>query len=43
MTFQLRISRAQNDEMRLGWGFPIEEDHNAQATLQLSLSRLNHR
>src|SRR4029450_12358197 len=34
MTIQLRISRAQNDETRLGWVFPIEEDHNAQATLK---------
>src|SRR6476619_445867 len=34
MTIQLRISRAQNDETRLGRVFPIEEDHKAQATLK---------
>src|SRR5215470_12918295 len=34
MSIQLRISRAQHDETRLGRGFPIEQDHNAQATLQ---------
>src|SRR4029453_2077033 len=34
MTIQRRISRAQNDETRLGWVFPTEEDHNAQATLK---------
>src|SRR5215510_12039902 len=34
MTVQLRISRAQNNEPRLGWGFPVEEHHNAQATLK---------
>src|SRR5262245_29391891 len=31
---QLRISRAQNDEPRLGRVFPVEEYHQAQATLQ---------
>src|SRR5262252_1921987 len=34
MAIQLRISRAQNDETWLGRVFPIEEDHQAQATLQ---------
>src|SRR4029434_7484692 len=34
MTIQSRISRAQHDETRLSRVFPIEEDHNAQATLQ---------
>src|SRR2546426_874289 len=34
MTVQLRISRAQNNETRLGWVFPVEEHHNAQATLK---------
>src|SRR5215510_375067 len=34
MAIQIRISRAQNDETRLGRVFPIEEDHQAQATLQ---------
>src|SRR5215831_7556933 len=34
MAIQLRISRAQNDETRLGRVFPIEEDHQSQATLQ---------
>src|SRR5215468_6795327 len=33
-TMQLRISRAQNDETRLGRIFPVEEHHQAQATLQ---------
>jgi hypothetical protein len=31
---KLWISRAQNDETRLGRVFPVEEDHNAQATLK---------
>ena len=34
MTIQLRISRAQYNEPRLGRVFPVEEDHNAQATLK---------
>src|SRR4029450_1887652 len=34
MTIQIRISRAQHDETRLGRVFPIEQDHKAQATLQ---------
>ena len=34
MTIQIRISRAQHDETRRGRVFPIEEDHNAQATLK---------
>src|SRR6185295_11458397 len=34
MTIQIRISRAQHDETRLGRVFPIEEDHKAQATLK---------
>jgi hypothetical protein len=34
MTIQLRISRAQNDETRLGWVFPVQEDHNTHATLK---------
>src|SRR5215510_13563766 len=34
MAIQTRISRAQNDETWLGRVFPIEEDHQAQATLQ---------
>src|SRR5437660_323143 len=34
MTVQLRISRAQNNETRLGWVFPVEEHHNAQTTLK---------
>src|SRR4030095_14500257 len=34
MAIQLRISRAQNDEPRLGRGFPVEENHKTQATLQ---------
>src|SRR5216683_3321967 len=34
MTIQLRISRAQNDETRLGRVFPVEQDHDTQATLQ---------
>jgi hypothetical protein len=34
MSIQLRISRAQHDETRLGRVFPIEQDHKAQATLK---------
>src|SRR4029450_7222822 len=34
MTIQLRISRAQNDETRLGRVFPVEENHQTQAPLQ---------
>ena len=34
MAIQLRISRAQNDETRLGRVFPVQEHHNTQATLQ---------
>src|SRR5919205_3163922 len=34
MTIQIRISRAQNNEPRLGRVFPVEEHHQAQATLQ---------
>src|SRR4029450_10931721 len=34
MTIQLRISRAQNNEPRLGRVFVVEEHHNAQATLK---------
>src|SRR5262249_2549779 len=34
MAIQIRISRAQHDETRLGRVFPLEEDHNTQATLQ---------
>src|SRR4030095_15653400 len=34
MTIQIRISRAQHDETRLGRVFQIEKDHNAQATLK---------
>src|SRR5919201_109410 len=34
MPIQLRISRAQYDETRLGRVFPIEEDYNTQATLK---------
>src|SRR5918992_3160913 len=34
MTMQIRISRAQHDESRLGRVFPIEEDHKAPATLK---------
>src|ERR671933_2437644 len=34
MAIQLRISRAQHEEPRLGRVFPIEEDYNAQATLK---------
>src|SRR6266849_9207552 len=34
MTMQLRISRAQNDETRLGRVFPVQEHHKTQATLQ---------
>src|SRR5215217_400075 len=32
MTIQLWISRAQNNKTRLGWVFPVEEHHQAQAT-----------
>src|SRR5215468_3714914 len=31
---QLRVSRAQNNETRLGRVFPVEEHYKAQATLQ---------
>src|SRR4029434_10775283 len=34
MAVQLRISRAQNNETRLGWIFPVQENHQAQAPLQ---------
>src|SRR5678815_5824910 len=34
MAVQLRISRAQNNETRLGWVFPVQEHHQAQAPLQ---------
>ena len=34
MTIQLRIRRAQNDEPWLGRVFPVQEHHNAHATLQ---------
>jgi len=34
MPVQLRISRAQDNEPRLGRGLPVEEPHQAQATLQ---------
>src|SRR4029453_2228140 len=34
MAIQLRISRAQNDETRLGRIFPVQENHNTQGTLQ---------
>src|SRR5499426_1561378 len=34
MAGQIRISRAQNNETRLGWVFPVEEHHKAQATLK---------
>src|SRR5262249_10732301 len=34
MTMQLRISRAQNDETRLGRGLPVQENDKTQATLQ---------
>src|SRR5262249_15492162 len=34
MTVQLRISRAQHNETRLGRVFPVEEHHNAHATLK---------
>ena len=34
MAVQIRISRAQNDETRLGWVFPVQEHHKTQATLQ---------
>jgi hypothetical protein len=34
MTIQLWSSRAQNDETPLGRVFPVEEDHQAQATLK---------
>src|SRR5215468_2979466 len=34
MTVQIRISRAQYNEPRLGRVFPVEEHHNAQATLK---------
>ena len=33
-SIQLRVRRAQHDETRLGRVFPIEKDHNAQATLK---------
>src|SRR5262245_2531783 len=31
---QIGIGRSKNDEAWLGWVFPVEEDHNAQATLK---------
>src|SRR5688572_4902498 len=34
MAIQLRISGAQNDETRLGWVFPVQENHKTQAPLQ---------
>src|SRR6266702_5912508 len=34
MAVQIRISRAQHDETRLGWVFPVQEHHQAQAPLQ---------
>ena len=34
MTIQLRISRAQNDETRLGRVFPVQENNKTQAMLQ---------
>src|SRR5215831_10002349 len=34
MTIQLRISRAQNDETRLGRVFPVQKHHKTQAPLQ---------
>src|SRR5262247_4889127 len=34
MAMQCRISRAQNDETRFGWVFPVQEHHKTQATLQ---------
>src|SRR5262245_16937035 len=34
MAVQLRISRAQNNATRLGWVFPVQEHHQAQAPLQ---------
>src|SRR6266852_2409686 len=34
MTVQLRVSRTQDDETRLGRVFLVEEDHDTQATLQ---------
>ena len=34
MTIEVRISRAQDDETRLGRVFPIDEDHKAHATPQ---------
>src|SRR5687768_14291063 len=34
MAIQLRISSAQNDETRLGWVFPVQENHQTQAPLQ---------
>jgi hypothetical protein len=34
MTMQLRISRAQHNDPRLGRVLPVEEHHQAQATLQ---------
>src|SRR5919108_3612741 len=34
MAIQCRISRAQNDETRFGWVFPVQEHHKTQATLQ---------
>ena len=37
MAIQGRISRAQNDEMRFGWVFPVQEYHKTQATLQRRL------
>jgi hypothetical protein len=34
MTIQLRIRRASNEATRLGRGLPVQEDHQAPATLQ---------
>src|SRR5262252_9543859 len=34
MAMQCRISRAQHDEPRFGWVFPVQEHHQTQATLQ---------
>ena len=34
MAIQVRISRAQYDEPRLGWVFLVEKDHDTQAPLQ---------
>src|SRR5215831_7788351 len=34
MAIQCRISRAQHNETRFGWVFPVQEHHKTQATLQ---------